>query len=153
MLGWGWNRGRGRGGGQSRDEHWEKRLIKAGTMYIDDNQKRRVRSSTLFKLFLFNRGSICILKCKRETFPYTKIFFETNPSTLPACISSVFLHFAATVRVQGVNHFKGVTGLVWKIASDHSEPFLNLWLTINNKQNPRPPTSINAGITRWETVG
>lgn len=41
---------------------------------------------------------------------------------------------------------------MWQIASDHSVPFPNLWLTINNKQNPRPSNCINSDTAWWETV-
>lgn len=153
MLGWRWNRGRG-GGGQRRDEHWEKGLIKAGTVYVDDRQRRRRMKRKKHSVvdlwrYPFQWGInlyIKVLKCF-----YVQKFLSF--SMLQVCISSVFLHFPAAVCTQGVNHFRAVTASVWKIASDHSEPFLNLWLTINNKQNPRPPSSINTGIARWETAG
>lgn len=58
----------------------------------------------------------------------------------------------ATVWTHRVNHFKRLPDPVWQIASDHSVPFPNLWLTINNKQNPRPSNCINSDTAWWETV-
>lgn len=147
MLGWRWNGGGGgEEGAQRRDEHWEKGLIKAGT---DDKQmRRRMRRKKHSALDLWRSYSISdqpLDSCIYKEY-YIQKFVNTR------YIPTVVLHSTATVCTQGVNHFKGVTGIVWKIASDHSEPFLNLWLTINNKQNPRPPTSINTSIARWETA-
>lgn len=111
-------------------------------------------TNVCFSPQLNNQALLYVGQQHKSPTKYIKIHRNMKKKSpgIKICLQEpIFSLFSCSSTPERV-YFWAVTGCMWKIASNHSKPFLKLWLTINNKQNPRSTTTIKTCIPRWETV-